>query len=215
MLRLLDLARAHRLLCLGAHCDDIEIGAGATIMSLIEANPRLEVLWVVFGGRDPVRVEEARRAAGLFLAGAAESEVIIHGFRDAFLPFHGEAVKDAFEALKQGFAPDLILTHHGGDFHQDHRLISQLTWNTWRDHAILEYEICKYDGDLGRPNVFVPLLESRCQRKIAQLMDAYPSQARRTWFTADVFWSLLRLRGVECNAPSHYAEAFFARKVLA
>ncbi len=215
MLPLLDTGRVRRLLCLGAHCDDIEIGAGGTILRLVAANPRLEVRWVVFGGQNPVRVEEARRAAALFTGGAAGCEVIIHGFRDAFLPYQGERVKDAFEELKKGFVPDLILTHHGGDFHQDHRLVSELTWNTWRDHTILEYEIFKWDGDLGRPNVFVPLPEETCRRKVTTLFDAYPSQAGRQWFTEDMFWSLLRLRGVECNAPSRFAEAFFARKLVA
>ncbi len=215
MLSLLDLTRVRRLLCLGAHCDDIEIGAGGTILRLAESHPQLEVRWVVFCGENPVRAKEARRSAGLFLAGVCKSEVTVYGFRDAFLPFQGELVKETFEELKSSFAPDLILTHHDDDRHQDHRLVSQLTWNTWRDHIILEYEIIKYDGDLGRPNLFVPLSEDLCRDKIMRLLEAFPSQAKRQWFKEDVFWSVLRLRGVECNAPSRLAEAFFVRKIVA
>jgi LmbE family N-acetylglucosaminyl deacetylase len=216
MLPILDLTRVKRLLCLGAHCDDIEIGAGGTILHLAKAHPTIEVKWVVFAGENPTRVEEARRSAELFLAGTnLRSEIVIHGFRDGFLPFQGELVKETFEELKARFVPDLILTHHDDDRHQDHRLISQLTWNTWRDHMILEYEIMKYDGDLGRPNLFVPLSLDLCKDKIAGLLEAFPSQAKRQWFNEEAFWSLLRLRGIECNAPSHLAEAFFVRKILA
>jgi LmbE family N-acetylglucosaminyl deacetylase len=214
MLSILDLTRVKRLLCLGAHCDDIEIGAGGTLMHLAKAQPRLEVRWVVFAGEDRVRVEEAHRAAELFLTGVAKKEVTIYGFRDGFLPFQGNLVKETFEELKSSYAPDLILTHHDDDRHQDHRLVSQLTWNTWRDHMILEYEIMKYDGDLGRPNLFVPLSEEICRDKITGLLKSFPSQSNRQWFTQDAFWSLLRLRGLECNAQSRLAEAFFTRKIV-
>ena len=215
MLSVLDLTRVKRLLCLGAHCDDIEIGAGGTILHLAKANPEIEVKWVVFGGENPERVEEARRSAEVFLAGTStKSDIVIHGFRDGFFPFQGELIKETFEDLKTSFAPDLILTHHDDDRHQDHRLVSQLTWNTWRDHMILEYEIMKYDGDLGRPNVFVPLSQDVCQDKIGSLLEVFPSQAKRQWFNEEAFWSLLRLRGIECNAPSRLAEAFFVRKSL-
>jgi LmbE family N-acetylglucosaminyl deacetylase len=215
MLSLLDMSRVKRLLCLGAHCDDIEIGAGGTIMRLTKAYPQIEVRWVILAGEDPMRVEEAHRSAEVLLAGTGSCEISIYGFRDGFLPFQGELVKEAFENLKSNFDPDLILTHHDDDRHQDHRLVSQLTWNTWRDHMILEYEIVKYDGDLGRPNLFVPLSEDICRNKIAALLSAFPSQSGRRWFSEDTFWSLLRLRGIECNASSHFAEAFWARKVLA
>jgi LmbE family N-acetylglucosaminyl deacetylase len=215
MLSILDMTRVKRLLCLGAHCDDIEIGAGGTIMRLAKAYPKIEVRWVILAGEDPTRVEEARRSAEVFLAGAGASEISIYGFRDGFLPFQGELVKEAFEDLKSNFAPDLILTHHDDDRHQDHRLVSQLTWNTWRDHMILEYEIMKYDGDLGRPNFYVPLTEEVCRDKITGLFEAFPSQAKRPWFDEETFWSLLRLRGVECNAPSRLAEAFHVRKAVA
>ena len=141
-----------------------------------------------------MRVEEARRSAEVFLAGTStKSEIVIHGFRDGFLPFQGELVKETFEDLKASFVPDLILTHHDDDRHQDHRLVSQLTWNTWRDHMILEYEIMKYDGDLGRPNLFVPLSQDVCQDKIGSLLEVFPSQAKRQWFNEEAFWSLLRL----------------------
>ena len=194
MLSVLDLTRVKRVLCLGAHCDDIEIGAGGTIMHLAKANPDLEVKWVIFAGENPVRVEEARRSAEVFLAGTStKSEIVIHGFRDGFFPFQGELLKETFEDLKASFAPDLILTHHDDDRHQDHRLVSQLTWNTWRDHMILEYEIMKYDGDLGRPNLFVPLSQDVCQDKIGSLLEVFPSQAKRQWFNEEAFWSLLRL----------------------
>jgi LmbE family N-acetylglucosaminyl deacetylase len=216
MLSVLDLTRAKRVLCLGAHCDDIEIGAGGTILHLAKSHPELEVKWVVFGGENPERVEEARRSAEVFLAGTStKSDIVIHGFRDGFFPFQGELIKETFEELKASFIPDIILTHHDDDRHQDHRLISQLTWNTWRDHMILEYEIMKYDGDLGRPNLFVPLPQEVCQDKIGSLLEVFPSQAKRQWFDEEAFWSLLRLRGIECNAPSRLAEAFFVRKILA
>lgn len=214
MIPLLDTRRVKRLLCLGAHCDDIEIGAGGTVMRLVEEHPGLQIRWVVLGGADPARADEARRGAALFTKGAGQVQVTVHGFRDAFLPWQGEQVKEAFEALKQDFAPDLILTHHDDDRHQDHRLVSELTWNTWRDHAILEYEILKWDGDLGRPNVFIPVDEAHCRRKVDHLLDVYASQRSRHWFREDVFLALLRLRGVECNSPSRYAEAFYARKMV-
>ena len=178
MLSLLDMTRVKRLLCLGAHCDDIEIGAGGTLMRLAKAYPQIEVRWVILAGEDPMRVEEARHSAEVFLAGTGASEISIYGFRDGFLPFQGELVKEAFEDLKSNFVPDLILTHHDDDRHQDHRLISQLTWNTWRDHMILEYEIMKYDGDLGRPNFYVPLSEEVCRDKIAGLFESFPSASQ-------------------------------------
>ena len=214
MIALLDAREVKRILCLGAHCDDIEIGAGGTLMRLIAERPDIEIRWVILGGADVPRAEEARRAAALFTAGAGKVEVAIHGHRDAFMPWEGGQVKETFEALKRDFAPDLIFTHHGDDRHQDHRLVSELTWNTWRDHTILEYEIVKWDGDLGRPNAFVPLDEALCRRKAGQLVEAYATQRSRAWFGEDVFLSLMRLRGVECNSPTRYAEAFHARKLI-
>jgi LmbE family N-acetylglucosaminyl deacetylase len=216
MLSLSDTTRLRRVLCIGAHSDDIEIGCGGTILRLLGERPgALEVRWAVFGAADERRAREARESAARFLAGAARADVRIEAFRDAYMPFDGAAIKDRFESLKTGgFAPDLIFTHWRDDRHQDHRLLSDLTWNTWRDHLILEYEIFKYDGDVGRPNVYAPLDEAAGRRKVELLMTGFPSQAGRQWFTEDVFWATLRLRGVECNSPTRYAEAFHGRKVL-
>jgi len=214
MISLFDPRRVRRLLCLGAHSDDIEIGAGGTVMRLIAANPDIEVRWVVVGAGDSVRAQEARRSAALFTTGARGVEVSTLGFRDAYLPWQGDKVKEAFESLKASFSPDLILTHHDDDRHQDHRLVSELTWNTWRDHPVLEYEIMKWDGDLGRPNVYVPLDESLCKAKVRHLLDVYETQRSRHWFSEDTFLALMRLRGIECNSPSRYAEAFHGRKIV-
>lgn len=214
MISLFDPRRIRRLLCLGAHSDDIEIGAGGTVMRLIAANPDIEVRWVVVGAGDSLRAEEARRSAALFTAGARGVEVTTLGFRDSYLPWQGDKVKEAFESLKTSFSPDLILTHHDDDRHQDHRLVSELTWNTWRDHPVLEYEIMKWDGDLGRPNVYVPLEESLCRAKVRHLLDVYETQRSRHWFSEDTFLALMRLRGIECNSPSRYAEAFHGRKIV-
>ena len=201
-----------RVLCLGAHCDDIEIGCGGTVLALLERHPDLHVDWVVFSGT-PDRAAEARQGAAGFLRRARSSNVVIHDFRDGYLPWAGAAVKDGFEALKRGGSPDLIFTHHRGDFHQDHRLIGELTWNTWRDHLILEYEIPKYDGDLGRPNAFVPVSKAVARRKIELILASFGSQKDKAWFTEETFRALLRLRGVEANAPEGLAEGFFAPKL--
>jgi len=203
-----------RVLCLGAHCDDLEIGCGGTVLRLTESPTPPAFTWVVWSS-DAVRGAEAQRAAETFLRRATSAQIVIKKFRDGFLPYEGGLVKEAFEELKHEVSPDLVLTHARSDLHQDHRLVSELTWNTFRDHLILEYEIPKYDGDLGAPNVFVPLSESLCQRKIDALLASFPSQAGRRWFTEDLFRALLRLRGMECNAPSGYAEAFYGRKLVA
>jgi LmbE family N-acetylglucosaminyl deacetylase len=200
------------VLCLGAHCDDLEIGCGGLVLKLAaERNPPT-FTWVVFSS-DATREAEALRSAATLLPRASSSRVIIKKFRDGFLPYEGGAVKDVFEELKVLVSPDLVLTHHRADLHQDHRLISELTWNTFRDHLILEYEIPKYDGDLGAPNVFVTLDEPVCRRKIDVILTSFPSQAGKRWFSEDLFRSLLRLRGMECNAPSNQAEAFYCRKL--
>lgn len=170
--------------------------------------------WVVFGGEDPERVKEARRSAGHFLAGVGKTEVNIYGFREGFLSFEGEQVKEAFDEIGSGGTPDLILTHHH-DYNQDHRLISQLTWDTWRDAIILEYEVAEYDGNFGNPSLYVPLSEEQCRAKVTRLFEAFPSQTQRRWFNEEAFWSRLRLRGLECNAPSRLAEAFFVRRLVA
>jgi LmbE family N-acetylglucosaminyl deacetylase len=201
-----------RVLALGSHADDLEIGCGATLLSLTRSQPGLEVTWVVFGaGGD--RAAEARASAETYLAAAATSEVVVHGFRDGFLPYLGGEVKDVFEELKSAVEPDLILTHARHDLHQDHRLVCELTWNTWRDHLILEYEIPKYDGDLGVPNVFVPISEEIAREKARLVVDGFPSQQDKHWFDEDLFLGLMRLRGMEAASPSGYAEAFTCRKL--
>ncbi len=207
-------APIRHVLCLGAHCDDLEIGCGGTVLRLVEGRTPPAFTWVVFSS-DPVREAEALLAAETLLQRAAGAKIVIKKFRDGFLPYEGSPVKDAFEELKHTVSPDLVLTHYRGDLHQDHRLISELTWNTFRDHLILEYEIPKYDGDLGTPNVFVPLDESLCRRKIDTILTSFPSQTGKRWFSEELFRSLLRLRGMECNAGSDYAEAFYCRKLVA
>jgi LmbE family N-acetylglucosaminyl deacetylase len=214
MIQLADTSRLKRVLCLGAHSDDIEIGCGGTILRLARENPNLDIRWVVFCGADENRNREARDSAARYLQNLPQKQVDVYTFRDAFLAFDGVAVKETFEQIKRSFQPDIVFTHFRDDRHQDHRLLSDLAWNTWRDHTILEYEILKYDGDLGQPNVFAPLPEVICKRKIELLMSSFPTQATRQWFTDDTFWSLLRLRGVECNSPTKFAEAFHCRKLL-
>lgn len=214
MIQLTDTSRLERVLCLGAHSDDIEIGVGGTLLRFARENPNIEIGWVVFCGADEKRNREARESAAKYLSGFEKSHVDVFQFRDAFMAFDGVAVKEAFESIKKSFNADLIFTHFRDDRHQDHRLLSDLAWNTWRDHQILEYEILKYDGDLGRPNVFAQLPEDICKRKIELLMSAFPTQATKQWFSEDTFWSMLRIRGVECNSPTKFAEAFHCRKML-
>jgi len=211
----LDITGGRRLsiLAIGAHPDDIEIGCGGTLLRLIAEGRVASVRWVVLSGSD-ARAAEARAGASAFLAGADRSEVEVHGFRDGHFPFEGAAIKDAFEMLKSSSSPDLVFTHRREDLHQDHRLVAELTWQTFRDHFVLEYEIPKYDGDLGTPNFFVTLPESDCRRKIELLRDTYPTQAARPWFDDDTFWALLRLRGTEGRSASRFAEAFTCRKVV-
>jgi len=200
------------VLCLGAHCDDIEIGCGGTLLHLKETLPGVKFHWVVFSASGP-RGQEAKKAAELFTAGC-EREIVLKDYRDGFLPYDGSAVKGFFEEMKRQVNPDLIFTHWSGDAHQDHRLISELTGNTFRNHLILEYEIPKYDGDLGRPGVFVPLDPEVYKKKVDYIMDAFQSQHPKRWFQPETFLSLMRLRGMECNSPSDYAEAFYCRKMV-
>jgi len=200
------------LLCLGAHADDIEIGCGGTVLSLKRAFPRVRFHWVVFSTPGP-RHQEALKAAELFTAGC-DKEVVLKDYRDGFLPFSGGEVKDFFEQMKGRVNPDLIFTPWHGDAHQDHRLLAELAWNTFRDHLILEYEIPKYDGDMGRPNVFVPLEAPLYEHKVDHLLEVFKSQRAKPWFDSETFLGLMRLRGMESNSPSGYAEAFHARKVV-
>jgi LmbE family N-acetylglucosaminyl deacetylase len=200
------------VLCLGAHSDDIEIGVGATLLSLMARGVRLDVLWCVLSGVGE-REREARSSAAEFLSEAASAKVEVMSFRDGFFPEQGEPIKSWFEALKTRFDPDLILTHRRDDAHQDHRQVSRLTWNTFRDHCILEYEIPKWDGDIGQPNLYVPVSAAALQRKIDLLMLYFGSQRSKQWFDEETFRGLARLRGMECRAPERYAEAFFGRKL--
>jgi LmbE family N-acetylglucosaminyl deacetylase len=206
----LDAARRLKVLCLGAHSDDIEIGCGGTILRLAGQYPNAVFHWVVFSAVG-VRAAEAKRSAELF-AGTTALRPLLKAFQDGFMPFVGSEVKATFEELK-ATSPDLIFTHNRHDAHQDHRLLAELTWNTFRDHLILEYEIPKYDGDLGQPNLFVPLESELCEKKVCYILEAFQSQQNKHWFRQDTFLSLMRLRGMECNAPSGYAEAFYIRKV--
>jgi LmbE family N-acetylglucosaminyl deacetylase len=203
----------YKALAIGAHADDIEVGCGGTILRLIQAGVLLEICWVVLSA-DSEREAEARASARAFVSGVESQRFIAGGFRNGFLPYGGGEVKDFFESLKTEFVPDVIFTHQRADLHQDHRLTSELTWNTFRDHLILEYEVPKYDGDLGAPNMFVELSESLCRRKIEQLLEHFSSQREKRWFREELFRGLLRLRGMECNAQSTYAEAFYCRKAL-
>lgn len=199
------------VLCLGAHSDDIEIGCGGTLLYL-KAKYQLQFHWIVFSASGP-RGGEAAKAVEFFAAGS-EKNVVLKDFRDGFLPYTGGPVKDFFETLKGSVKPDLIFTHWGGDAHQDHRFISELTWNTFRDDMILEYEIPKYDGDLSRPNLYVPLETAHCEAKVRYLLESFQSQHAKRWFSGETFMGLMRIRGMESNSPSGYAEAFHARKIL-
>ena len=199
------------ILCFGAHCDDIEIGCGGTIRRLIEEHADLNFYWVVFSS-NAKRGAEARSAAERLLNGVSSKTIAIKEFRNGYFPGVWIEIKEYIETLKKVISPDVIFTHYRSDLHQDHRVVNELTWNTFRDHLILEYEIPKYDGDLGAPNFFVPLPTSCWQEKIDALMTCFGSEHGKQWFTAETFSSLMRLRGIECNSSSGYAEAFYCRK---
>ena len=208
----IDASTPLRILCLGAHSDDIEIGCGGTILRLLRQYPNSVLHWVVFNATG-IRATEALRSAKLFAGAVAFQGPTLHTFQDGFMPFAGAEIKKAFEELKSA-SPNLIFTHNRKDAHQDHRLISELTGQTFRDHFILEYEIPKYDGDLGQPNLFVPLEPGVCEKKLDYIMDNFGSQQTKHWFRRDTFLALMRLRGVECNAPGGYAEAFYCHKLV-
>jgi LmbE family N-acetylglucosaminyl deacetylase len=202
-----------KVLCLGCHSDDIEIGCGGTVLRLIEEYPRSEFHWVVFSATG-ARAAEARCGAERFAGRDRLRGPLLKEFRDGFMPFVGADVKAVFEELKQEVSPDLLFTHNRLDAHQDHRLIAELTWNTFRDHLILEYEIPKYDGDMGQPSVFIPLEEELSRTKVRHIMETFTTQHSKRWFDERTFLSLMRLRGMECNAPTGYAEAFYCRKLV-
>lgn len=208
----IDQNRPLTVLCLGAHSDDIEIGCGGTLLNLKQRIPQLKFYWVVFTATGS-RALEANRGAELFTEGCG-SEIVLKQFRDRYLPYCGSEVKEYFDSLAGQVDPDIIFTHWQGDAHQDHRLLSELTANSFRNHLILEYEIPKFDGDLGRPTVFIPLDDSLVQKKVEHLFDAFRSQQSKRWFDRETFLSLMRIRGMECNSQSGYAEAFHCRKVV-
>jgi LmbE family N-acetylglucosaminyl deacetylase len=200
------------VLCLGAHSDDIEIGCGGTILKLIEQYPQASINWIVFSASS-ARTQEALNSASDFLRDVQQKNIVVKSFRDGFFPYNGSEVKSYFEEIKLSIAPDIIFTHYRHDLHQDHRMLCDLTWNTFRDHFILEYEIPKYDGDLGNPNFFVHLTAAIYQRKIDSLLKYFGTQANKHWFNEETFRSILRLRGIESRAPEMYAEAFHCRKL--
>lgn len=202
-----------KILCLGAHSDDIEIGCGGTILQLLRSGENLAFYWVVFSANEK-RKKEALASATTLLKHAKKKTIVVHNFRDGYFPHYGIEMKESFEVLKKIFTPDLIFTPFRGDLHQDHRIVSELTWNTFRDHLILEYEVVKYDGDLGSPNVFVHLDKDVCGKKIMHILRHFKSQAENLWFETEAFLALPRIRGIESNAPEMYAEAFYGRKII-
>jgi LmbE family N-acetylglucosaminyl deacetylase len=207
----LPFGSVRRVLCLGAHSDDIEIGLGGTLLQLAAQVSDLEIRWFVFSAPGS-RADEARRSADEYLTGLARKEIHIGSFRESYFPSEWVSIKDWFEELKAKFEPDVVFTHYRDDRHQDHRVLSDLAWNTFRNHLILEYEILKYDGDLGKPNLFVPLSEQVSNRKIELLLKHFKTQATKHWFTRDTFEAMLRIRGIE--AATGRAEAFHCRKLV-
>ncbi|BCA53696.1 putative LmbE-like protein [Nitrospira sp. KM1] len=210
------LARKNRVsvLCVGAHSDDIEIGCGGTLLKLVKQyGNAIEIIWVVLSARS-IRRKEAIHGARRFLQHVRRKQIIVKSFPDGIFPYSGKQIKRFFETLKRTYEPDMILTHYRDDLHQDHRLVSELTWNTFRDHLILEYEIPKYDGDFGSPNLFVHLDIETCRKKIRTIIDCFRTQSGKQWFSEDTFLSVMRIRGIESNAPEKYAEAFYCRKMV-
>ena len=209
----LKLDSLRTVLCLGAHSDDIEIGCGGTLLQLLSDRPELQVHWIVFSGDDSCAAE-AQASAAEWLKPVAKKRIVLHRFRDSYFPYLGAEIKDCVLQIANDVRPDLIFTHRRADLHQDHRLLAELTWNAFRDQLILEYEIPKYDGDLTTPNCYVPLDESIARRKIEHLLQFFPSQRSKPWFTPDTFHALLRLRGIECHSPTGLAEGFECRKLV-
>jgi LmbE family N-acetylglucosaminyl deacetylase len=201
------------VLCLGAHADDIEIGCGGTLLQLTQRNPNISIQWVVLSAT-PLRSREARQSANIFLRNACQKRLVIKKFRDSYFPFAGDRIKTFVQQLSRETTPDVIFTHQRHDLHQDHRLIAELTWNAFRNHLILEYEIPKYDGDMGAPNAYVHLDKAVVEHKVRHICETFKTQRAKQWFDADTFLALLRLRGLESNSPSKYAEAFYCPKLL-
>jgi len=203
----------YQILCLGAHSDDIEIGCGGTLLKMLQEFHNLSIFWIVFSAVEQRKIESIQ-SANVLLKTAKSKDIVIHNYKEAYFPYLGDKIKNYFEKLKNIVSPDIIFTHYRNDAHQDHRLISELTWNTFRNHLILEYEIPKYDGDFGTPNFFVFLNEQLCETKINHLFFNFKTQEKKHWFDRDLFLAILRLRGIESNAPEKFAEAFYCRKMV-
>lgn len=204
--------RPPRFLFLGAHCDDIEIGCGGTVLEMLQRYPEAEFHWVVFSAGEK-REAEAREAAHKFLGDEKQSNVIVKDFRGAYFPDEWAGIKDYIETLKP-IQPDVVFVHTRDELHQDHRVLGELVWNSFRDHLVLEYEIPKFDGGLGSPSVFVPVSHQHMQQKVNVLMQVFKTQHDKQWFTPETFTGLMRLRGIECNSAHGYAEAFYCRKAV-
>lgn len=209
----ITLGSLRRILCLGAHADDIEIGIGGTLLKLTEENPDLGIWWVVFSAPGQ-RAKEARESANDFLSRVKNREIRVGSFRESYFPSQWSAIKEYLEEIKAKFDPEVVFTHYRDDRHQDHRILSDLAWNAFRNHLILEYEILKYDGDLGQPNIFIPLSEGLCNRKVELLLKHFQTQSTKHWFTRDTFEAMLRIRGIECASKTGRAEAFYCRKLV-
>jgi LmbE family N-acetylglucosaminyl deacetylase len=209
----LELSNLQSVLCLGAHPDDIEIGCGGTLLELVSQNPNLKVDWVVFGC-NAVRETEARASFRRWFGKSPSYKIHTHFFHDTLFPSQQSEIKEQFRQLSSSISPDVIFTHRREDVHQDHRLLAELTWQTFRSHLILEYEIPKYEGDLGNPNVFFPLKAETVQTKIQYLLDEFPTQREKPWFDRETFQAMMRIRGLESRAESGFAEAFHARKIV-
>jgi LmbE family N-acetylglucosaminyl deacetylase len=211
--KVFDKNQRPNVLCLGAHPDDIEIGCGGTILRLAQEVPEAQFYWIVFSANE-IRRKEAYESATIFLDKIKAKKIDVQGFRESYFPFEGDKIKDYFEKLGKEFSPDVVFTHYRSDAHQDHRVISDLTWNTFRQHFVFEYEVPKYDGDLETPNWYVLLEESCVKRKIDNLLEVFQTQRQKPWFDEETFRSILRIRGVESRSPSRYAEAFHCRKIV-
>jgi LmbE family N-acetylglucosaminyl deacetylase len=209
-LSLNSLAAGANILCIGAHCDDVEIGCGATLLRMARDYPDATIRWAIFSGNE-ARTRESLQAAASLL-GDTRVSVQFFGFRESHFPERYAELKASMETVRAAGNADLVFTHRLEDRHQDHRTLAELTWNAFRNHLIMEYEIPKYEGDLGHPNVFFPASEADLDKKVAVLMSAFPSQAGRSWFTPDTFRAMARIRGVECASPTGFAEAFHMRK---
>ena len=205
--------RSLKVLCLGAHSDDIEIGCGGTILRLVKEAPEAHFYWLVLSGNKD-RAQEARESATSFLLPIKKKTVDVQDFRESYFPFIGAEIKDYFEKIKNNFVPDIVFTHSVNDAHQDHQLASKLTWNTFRNHFILEYEIPKYEGDLVTPNLYTHISATDVEKKIDLICNLFKTQKEKTWFSKETFRSIMKIRGIECNSPSGYAEAFHCKKVI-